>query len=136
MMMKSLKRLQCLPSGTRRALWRGVGWAVAAALLDGACGLLLVPLIRAWFAGAQAAVLHWTIALGVLTLCHAFVLYVAQRGGYRAGGALAAGLVERLVRHLPPYRVVGRPCATVIRPGCCAGRSCRRWGFRRTCSGR
>ncbi|MDN7858593.1 ABC transporter ATP-binding protein [Burkholderia cepacia] len=100
-MMKSLKRLQCLPSGTRRALWRGVGWAVAAALLDGACGLLLVPLIRAWFAGAQAAVLHWTIVLGALTLCHAFVLYVAQRGGYRAGGALAAGLVERLVRHLP-----------------------------------
>ncbi|WP_081066796.1 ABC transporter ATP-binding protein [Burkholderia cepacia] len=101
MMIKSLKRLQCLPSGTRRALWRGAGWAVAAALLDGACGLLLVPLIRAWFAGAQAAVLHWTIALGALTLCHAFVLYVAQRGGYRAGGALAAGLVERLVRHLP-----------------------------------
>ncbi|WP_233344279.1 ABC transporter ATP-binding protein [Burkholderia cepacia] len=100
-MTKSLKRLQCLPSGTRRALWRGVGWAVAAALLDGACGLLLVPLIRAWFAGAQAAVLHWTIVLGALTLCHAFVLYVAQRGGYRAGGALAAGLVERLVRHLP-----------------------------------
>ena len=101
MMMKSLKRLQCLPAETRRALWRGAGWAVAAALLDGACGLLLVPLIRAWFAGAQAAVLHWTIALGALTLCHAFVLYVAQRGGYRAGGALAAGLVERLVRHLP-----------------------------------
>ncbi|MCR5898929.1 ABC transporter ATP-binding protein, partial [Burkholderia sp. HAN2018] len=100
-MMKLLKRLQCLPSGTRLALWRGVGWAMAAALLDGACGLLLVPLIRAWFAGAQAAVLHWTIALGALTLCHAFVLYVAQRGGYRAGGALAAGLVERLVRHLP-----------------------------------
>nr|WP_175220339.1 ABC transporter ATP-binding protein [Burkholderia aenigmatica] len=100
-MMKSLKRLQCVPYETRRALWRGVGWAVAAALLDGACGLLLVPLIRAWFAGGQAAVLHWTIALGALTLCHAFVLYVAQRGGYRAGGALAAGLVERLVRHLP-----------------------------------
>ncbi|VWC94924.1 glycosyl transferase family 2 [Burkholderia lata] len=101
MMMKSLKRLQCLPSETRRALWRGVGWAVAAALLDGACGLLLVPLIRAWFAGVHAAVLHWTIALGALTLCHALVLYVAQRGSYRAGGALAAGLVERLVRHLP-----------------------------------
>ncbi|WP_423380664.1 ABC transporter ATP-binding protein [Burkholderia sp. LMG 32019] len=101
MMMKSLKRLQCLPSETRRVLWRGVGWAVAAALLDGACGLLLVPLIRAWFAGAYATVLHWTIALGALTLCHALVLYVAQRGGYRAGGALAAGLVERLVRHLP-----------------------------------
>ncbi|VWC20528.1 ABC transporter ATP-binding protein [Burkholderia lata] len=100
-MMKSLKRLQCLPAETRRALWRGVGWAVAAALLDGACGLLLVPLIRAWFAGVHAAVLQWTIALGALTLCHACVLYVAQRGGYRAGGALAAGLVERLVRHLP-----------------------------------
>jgi ATP-binding cassette, subfamily B, bacterial len=52
MMTKSLKRLQCLPSEARRALWRGAGWAVAAALLDGACGLLLVPLIRAWFAGA------------------------------------------------------------------------------------
>lgn len=73
-MTKSLKRLQCLPSEARRALWRGAGWAVAAALLDGACGLLLVPLIRAWFAGAQTAVLHWTIALGALTLCHAFVL--------------------------------------------------------------
>ncbi|MBJ9589552.1 ABC transporter ATP-binding protein [Burkholderia seminalis] len=99
--MKSLKRLQCLPPETRRALRRGVGWAVAAALLDGACGLLLVPLIRAWFAGAHAAALHWTIALGALTLCHALVMYVAQRGGYRAGGALAAGLVDRLVRHLP-----------------------------------
>lgn len=96
-----LKRLQCLPSDTRRALWRGVGWAGAAALLDGACGLLLVPLIRAWFAGAHAAVLHWAVALGALTLCHALVLYVAQLGGYRAGGALAVGLVERLVQHLP-----------------------------------
>ncbi|KFG97118.1 glycosyl transferase family 2 [Burkholderia paludis] len=100
-MMQSLKRLQCLPRDTRGALWRGVGWAVAAALLDGACGLLLVPLIRAWFAGAHAAALHWTIALGALTLCHALVLYVAQLGGYRAGGALAVGLVERLVQHLP-----------------------------------
>lgn len=101
MMTTSLKRLQCLPRDTRRALWRGLGWAVAAALLDGACGLLLVPLIRAWFAGAQAAALHWTAVLGALTLCHALVLYVAQRRGYRAGGALAVGLVERLVHHLP-----------------------------------
>ncbi len=101
MMTTSLKRLQCLPCDTRRALWRGLGWAVAAALLDGACGLLLVPLIRAWFAGAQAAALHWTAVLGALTLCHALVLYVAQRRGYRAGGALAVGLVERLVHHLP-----------------------------------
>ncbi|HHT8928835.1 TPA: ABC transporter ATP-binding protein, partial [Burkholderia cenocepacia] len=100
-MTKSLKRLQCLPRDTRRALWRGLGWAVAAALLDGACGLLLVPLIRAWFAGAHTAALHWTIVLGALTLGHALVLYVAQRGGYRAGGALAVGLVERLVQHLP-----------------------------------
>ncbi|WP_431824566.1 ABC transporter ATP-binding protein [Burkholderia sp. F1] len=95
------KRLRCLPAETRRALCRGVGWALAAALLDGACGVLLVPLIRAWFSGAAAAALHWAIALGALTLCHALVLYAAQLRGYRAGGALAAGLVERLVRHLP-----------------------------------
>ncbi|MET3553472.1 ATP-binding cassette subfamily B protein [Burkholderia sp. 567] len=101
MMTTSLKRLQCLPRDTRRALWRGVGWAVAAALLDGACGLLLVPLIRAWFDGAHAVALHWMIVLGALTLGHALVLYVAQLGGYRAGGALTVGLVERLVQHLP-----------------------------------
>ncbi|MGS0894511.1 ABC transporter ATP-binding protein [Burkholderia stagnalis] len=100
-MTSALKRLQCLPADTRRALRRGVGWAVAAALLDGACGVLLVPLIRAWFDGAHAVALRWTLALGALTLVQAFVSYAAQRGGYRAGGALAVGLVERLVRHLP-----------------------------------
>lgn len=52
-----LKRWRCLPADTRRSLVRGVGWAVAAALLDGLCGVLLVPLIRAWFAGG--ALLHW-----------------------------------------------------------------------------
>ncbi|MXN77935.1 ATP-binding cassette domain-containing protein [Burkholderia sp. 4701] len=94
-----LDRLHCLPADTRRSLYLGVGWAVAAALLDGLCGVLLVPLIRAWFAGT--AVLHWAALLGALTVCHALVLYVAQLGGYRAGGALASGLVDRLVRHLP-----------------------------------
>ncbi|NOK46277.1 ATP-binding cassette domain-containing protein [Burkholderia thailandensis] len=94
-----LARLQCLPGDTRRALYRGVGWAVAAALLDGLCGVLLVPLIRAWFSGG--ALLHWAAAPVALTLGHALVLYVAQLRGYRAGGALAAGLVDRLVRHLP-----------------------------------
>ncbi|MFY0589387.1 ATP-binding cassette domain-containing protein [Burkholderia pseudomallei] len=94
-----LKRWRCLPADTRRSLVRGVGWAVAAALLDGLCGVLLVPLIRAWFAGG--ALLHWAAALIALTLGHALVLYAAQLGGYRAGGALALGLVDRLVRHLP-----------------------------------
>ena len=88
-----------------RAVERGAGWAVAAALLDGACGLLLVPLIRAWFAGAQAAVLHWTIALGALTLSR---LRAVRRTTRRLSrGRRARGRSRRAPRAAPAaHRVV------------------------------
>lgn len=93
--------LRHLPDATRRVLRGALTWMVLAAVLDGLAGLALVPLILAWFDGAPADVLRSAGLLLGLTLLHALVSYAAQRRGYLAGASLAAGLVGRLLTHLP-----------------------------------
>ncbi|HEJ1503980.1 TPA: hypothetical protein SLU76_006151, partial [Pseudomonas aeruginosa] len=48
--MTLFERMRALPEDCRAALRRASAWAVLAALLDAACGVLLVPLLEAWFA--------------------------------------------------------------------------------------
>jgi len=96
-----LDGLRALPGPLRQRLRRAVCWAAAAACLDGLCGLLLVPLIGAWFAGEAAEAARWTGLLAAATLCQAWVGYAALRRGYLAGGMLASGLAGQLLRRLP-----------------------------------
>ena len=111
----------CLLAETRRALARRRGWAVAAALLDGACGLLLVPLIRAWFAGAQAAAALDDRArradAGVTPSCCTSHNAAAIARAARSRPVSS----ERLVRHLP--RIASWQAVRDSHPaGRCAGR--------------
>ena len=92
--------MRALPEDCRAALRRASAWAVLAALLDAACGVLLVPLVEAWFAEG-ALPWRWVAALLGLSLAQALLQYLALRRGFAAGGSLAAGLVRSLVARLP-----------------------------------
>ncbi|MET5013042.1 ABC transporter ATP-binding protein, partial [Burkholderia pseudomallei] len=78
-------RGRCWPADTRRSLGRGVGRAVAAALLAGRSGGRLVPLIRAGFAGG--ALLHGGAARFARALGEARLRFAEALGGSLAGGA-------------------------------------------------
>lgn len=93
--------LRHLPEPAWRALRGALAWMVLAAVLDGLAGLALVPLILAWFDPTQASVAQSVWLLLGLTGLQALVGYSAQRRGYLAGAGLAAGLVTRLLEHLP-----------------------------------
>lgn len=94
--MTLFERMRALPEDCRAALRRASAWAVLAALLDAACGVLLVPLVEAWFAEG-ALPWRWVAALLGLSLAQALLQYLALRRGFAAGGSLAAGLVRSLV---------------------------------------
>lgn len=98
--MTSFERLCALPQDCRTALCRASGWAILAALLDAVSGVLLVPLIEAWFAGGRLP-WQWLAALLGASVVQALVQYLALRRGFAAGGALSAGLVRSLVARLP-----------------------------------
>ena len=98
--MTLFERMRALPEDCRAALRRASAWAVLAALLDAACGVLLVPLVEAWFAEG-ALPWRWVAALLGLSLAQALLQYLALRRGFAAGGSLAAGLVRSLVARLP-----------------------------------
>ncbi|MGE8390964.1 ABC transporter ATP-binding protein [Pseudomonas sp. BIGb0427] len=99
--MSVFSSLRQLPQRTWLALRAALIWMVLAAVLDGLAGLALVPLVLAWFDRAGADVLQPVALLLGLTLLQALVSYIAQRRGYLAGAGLAAGLVSRLLEHLP-----------------------------------
>lgn len=98
--MSLFERLRALPDDCRSALRHATAWAILAALLDAACGVLLVPLIEAWFASG-ALPWRWVATLFGATLVQVLVQYQAQRRGFSAGGSLAASLVRSLVVRLP-----------------------------------
>ncbi|MCO3938964.1 hypothetical protein FA094_14255 [Pseudomonas aeruginosa] len=87
--MTLFERMRALPEDCRAALRRASAWAVLAALLDAACGVLLVPLVEAWFAEG-ALPWRWVAALLGLSLAQALLQYLALRRGFAAGGSLAA----------------------------------------------
>ncbi|WIX32327.1 ABC transporter ATP-binding protein [Salinicola sp. JS01] len=98
--MSLFERLRALPDECRDALRRASLWAMLAGVLDAVSGVLLVPLIEAWFA-AGSVPWHWATALLGATLVQALVQYLALRRGFAAGGALTAGLVRQLIARLP-----------------------------------
>lgn len=98
--MNLFTRLHALPDDCRHALRQAAAWATLAALLDAACGVLLVPLIEAWFADG-ALPWRWVGALLGLTLVQSLVQYLALCRGFSSGGSLASGLVRSLVTRLP-----------------------------------
>ncbi|MCO3061126.1 hypothetical protein FA243_03375, partial [Pseudomonas aeruginosa] len=70
--MTLFERMRALPEDCRAALRRASAWAVLAALLDAACGVLLVPLVEAWFAEG-ALPWRWVAALLGLSLAQALL---------------------------------------------------------------
>lgn len=99
--MRIMARLRALPTAVRADLYRSFGWFVLAAALDGICGVLLVPLVQAWFRADSGEIGYWTYWLVGLTVCQAVVAYMALRKGYLVGGSITCGVVESLVRRLP-----------------------------------
>jgi ATP-binding cassette, subfamily B, bacterial len=99
--MRFFSPLGHLPDVACQALRGALIWMVLAGVLDGLAGLALVPLILAWFDPSSADVPRSVAVLLGLTLLHAIISYIAQRRGYLAGAGLAAGLVARLLEHLP-----------------------------------
>ena len=93
--------------------------AVLAALLDAACGVLLVPLVEAWFAEG-ALPWRWVAALLGLSLAQALLQYLALRRGFAAGGSLALDCAQ-------PGGALAAPGAAALRrvapaEACCAAR--------------
>ncbi|HAQ00012.1 MAG TPA: ABC transporter ATP-binding protein, partial [Rhodospirillum rubrum] len=95
-----LDRFRSLPVDCRYEIRQAALWAGGAAVLDAACGLLLVPLLETWVTEGEVP-WRWLSFLVAATVLHALILYLAARRGYLAGGRLAFGLVRRLVSHLP-----------------------------------
>ncbi|MGP9652840.1 ATP-binding cassette domain-containing protein [Halomonas sp. AOP35-4E-18] len=98
--MTVLARLRSLPVDCRLELRHATLWAGVAAMLDAACGLLLVPLLESWFAEGVVP-WGWLALIFGATLLQSLVVYAALRRGYLAGGRLAFGLVRRLIEQLP-----------------------------------
>ncbi|WP_413205726.1 ABC transporter ATP-binding protein [Rhodospirillum sp. A1_3_36] len=96
----AMERFRSLPVDCRRELRQAALWAGGAAVLDAACGLLLVPLLGTWFSEGEVP-WSWVMVLFSATLLQGLVLYLASRRGYLAGGRLAFALVRHLVQHLP-----------------------------------
>ncbi|EVT89096.1 hypothetical protein Z046_00135 [Pseudomonas aeruginosa VRFPA09] len=110
--MTLFERMRALPEDCRAALRRASAWAVLAALLDAACGVLLVPLVEAWFAEG-ALPWRWVAALLGLSLAQALLQYLALRRGFACSTSPPPA-------SMPPAR--RRCCAACS--GCAAGAPC------------
>ena len=85
----------CSPRARRLVLVE-LGFIVATALLQGVAFLLLVPLLRALFAGDTAAVQPWLIALTVTGVACAATHWIASQLGMKASTAVLESLLHRL----------------------------------------
>ncbi|HYH31887.1 MAG TPA: ABC transporter ATP-binding protein, partial [Pseudonocardia sp.] len=79
-----------------RALRRLLGLLTAAALLQGAAFVLLVPALRELLGGAPERAWPWVVALAVLWLGYAAVHYRATLAGFRTGANLSRDLHHRI----------------------------------------
>ncbi|MGC3955515.1 MAG: ABC transporter transmembrane domain-containing protein [Propionicimonas sp.] len=85
----------CSPRA-RRLVLAELGFIVVTALLQGIAFLLLVPLLRAVFAGDTASVRPWLIALILTGVGCAATHWVASQLGLKASTAVLESLLNRL----------------------------------------
>lgn len=97
-------RLKLLPLALQQTLYRTALWMTLAAFLDGLSGVLLIPIIKAWLNANHQAVGYWSSLLLITTLIQSCLLFYALQKGFLSGSALAVGLVQRLIQHLPYVR--------------------------------
>ncbi|MGW6918520.1 ABC transporter ATP-binding protein [Kitasatospora sp. NPDC054939] len=79
-----------------RALRRLLGRFAAAALLQGAAFVLLVPVLRELLGNEPGRAWPWVIVLAVLWVGHAAVGYPATQAGFRTGAGLSRDLHHRI----------------------------------------
>ncbi|MFJ2544022.1 ABC transporter ATP-binding protein [Microbacterium sp. NPDC087589] len=92
-----IRRLLRYSSPTaRRLLITELVFIVAAAILQGLAFLLLVPLLRALFAGDTAAAASWLIAIAVVGVGYVLAAWVASQFGMKTSTALLDSLLTRL----------------------------------------
>lgn len=85
-----IKKLLCSVRGA-------ITWMVAAAVLDGISGLLLVFVIFNWSTEHHLPLIYLIIS-SLITL---WVTFIATQKGYLAGGAVMRYLASALIHHLP-----------------------------------
>ena len=85
----------CSPQA-RRLVIAELGFIVATAVLQGIAFLLLVPLLRALFAGDTAAIQPWLIALVAVGVGCVATHWVASQLGMKASTAVLESLLDRL----------------------------------------
>lgn len=85
----------CSPQA-RRLLVAELGFVVANAVLQGIAFLMLVPLLRALFAGDRADAGRWLVATVVVAALYAITAWCASQVGMKASGAVLDSLITRL----------------------------------------
>ena len=85
----------CSPHA-RRLVIAELGFVVAASLLQGIAFLLLVPLLRALFAGDLGAARGWLIAVATAAAGYVLASWFASQIGMKASTAVLDSLLERL----------------------------------------
>lgn len=96
-----LARLRFLTPQDRARLTKTLLWMTACAVLDGIAGLMLLPLIVAWFSGNAEQVWSALWPLLATTALYGVVMFVATLKGYLAGSTLVRVLIGALVHHIP-----------------------------------
>lgn len=106
----NMARLRSLAPRDRASLMKTLLWMTACAVLDGVAGLMLVPLIVAWFSGDIAQI--WPALWGLLatTAVYGGVMFWATLKGYLAGCTVVRMLIGALILHIPriPANLLGR----------------------------
>ncbi|SJM61057.1 ABC transporter ATP-binding protein [Gulosibacter sp. 10] len=85
----------CSPEA-RRLVIAELAFVVATAVLQGGAFLMLVPLLRAFFAGDGELAGRWTLAAVVLAALYAISAWCASQLGMKASGAVLDSLITRL----------------------------------------
>lgn len=106
----NMTRLKSLPSRDRTPLVKTLSWMTLCAVLDGVAGLMLVPLIVAWFSGTSAQIWSAFGALLAATAVYGGVMFWATLKGYLAGCTVVRILIGALIQHIPriPANLLGR----------------------------
>ncbi|MFT4296161.1 MAG: ABC transporter ATP-binding protein [Micropruina sp.] len=85
----------CTPEA-RRLVVAELAFVVATAVLQGVAFLILVPLLRAFFAGDHDAAGRWLIGTAVVAVLYALAAWCASQLGMKASGAVLDSLINRL----------------------------------------
>nr|WP_315289176.1 ABC transporter ATP-binding protein [Serratia proteamaculans] len=103
-------RLKLLAPQDRARLVNTLLWMTACAVSDGIAGLMLLPLIVAWFSADTAQIGSALWGLLAATLVYGCLMFWATLKGYLAGCTVVRVLIGALIQHIPriPANLLGR----------------------------